>query len=152
MLKEGAKAPAFELASDSGKKVKLSDYAGSPLVVYFYPRDNTPGCTREAQAFRDAQKQLKKLGVNVLGISRDSIAAHCKFRDDHDLNFPLLSDPDATVHKKYGAWGEKTLYGKKTTGVIRSTFVVGPDGKVKKAFSNVKVDGHVEKVLAALAG
>jgi peroxiredoxin Q/BCP len=150
MLKEGQKAPAFELESSDGGKVKLADFAGKTLVVYFYPRDATPGCTREAQGFRDAAKELQKRGAAVVGISRDSIASHQKFCTAQKLDFPLLSDPKSEVHEKYGAWGEKTSYGKTTTGVIRTTVVIGPDGKVKKVFPNVKVDGHVDKVIAAI--
>lgn len=150
MIKEGSKAPPFELESAEGKKVKLSDYAGKTVVLYFYPRDMTPGCTREARGFRDAQAELKKRGAVVLGVSRDSLASHAEFRDAEKLDFPLLSDPTRKVHQAYGAWGEKTSYGKTTTGVIRTTVVIGPDGKVKKLFPNVKVDGHVEKVLAAI--
>jgi peroxiredoxin Q/BCP len=150
MLKEGQKAPAFKLESADGKTVALGDFAGKNVVLYFYPRDSTPGCTREAEAFRDAAAALKKKNAVVLGVSKDSIASHCKFRDKYDLNFPLLSDPDGEVLEKYGAWGEKVMYGKKMMGIIRSTFVIGPDGKIKKIFPKVKVDGHAEEVLAAL--
>jgi thioredoxin-dependent peroxiredoxin len=150
MLKEGDKAPAFSLESTDGEKVSLSDFAGKNVVLYFYPRDNTPGCTREAEAFRDAQAALKKKNAVVLGVSKDSIASHCKFRDKFRLNFSLLSDPDGKVLQKYGAWGEKVMYGKKLMGIIRSTVVIGPDGKIKKVFPKVKVDGHAAEVLAAL--
>jgi len=150
MLKEGQKAPPFKLDSSDGKTVSLADFAGKNVVLYFYPRDNTPGCTREAEAFRDAGAALKKKNAVVLGVSKDSIASHCKFRDKYELNFPLLSDPDGDVLEKYGAWGEKVLYGKKSMGIIRSTVVIGPDGKIKKLFAKVKVDGHAEEVLAAL--
>lgn len=150
MLKEGAKAPAFSLEADSGETVSLADFAGKNVVIYFYPRDSTPGCTREAEAFRDVAAQLKKKNAVVLGVSKDSIASHCKFRDKYKLNFPLLSDPDGAMIEKYGAWGEKVLYGKRSMGIIRSTVIVAPDGKVKKVFPKVKVDGHAEEVLAAL--
>jgi peroxiredoxin Q/BCP len=150
MLKEGQKAPAFTLESSDGKKVSLGDFAGKNIVLYFYPRDSTPGCTREAEAFRDAAAALKKKNAVVLGVSKDSIASHCKFRDKYSLNFPLLSDPDGGVLEKYGAWGEKVMYGKKMMGIIRSTVVIGPDGKIKKLFPKVKVDGHADEVLAAL--
>jgi thioredoxin-dependent peroxiredoxin len=150
MVKEGAKAPAFTLESDDGDKVSLADLKGKKVVLYFYPRDNTPGCTLEAQGFRDAAAQLKKKGAVVLGVSRDSIKSHCKFRDDHKLNFRLLSDPDAKAIKAYGAWGEKNMYGKTTEGILRTTVVIDEDGKVAKVFPKVKVAGHVEKVLAAL--
>ena len=151
MLKEGDEAPAFELQSDAGKSVKLSSYAGKRLVLYFYPKDNTPGCTRESIAFSEAAPRFAAEGVTVLGVSKDSIKSHCSFRDKHGLKIPLLSDPDLTVHKAFGAWGEKMMYGKKVEGTLRSTFIIGPDGKIQKAFPGVKVDGHVEEVLAALA-
>jgi peroxiredoxin Q/BCP len=152
MLKEGSKAPAFKLPSSEhdGDVISLADYAGKTVVLYFYPRDNTPGCTREAEAFRDAAAALKKKNAVVLGVSKDSVASHCKFRDKYALNFPLLSDPDGKVIEAYGAWGEKTLYGKKSMGVIRTTVIIGPDGKVKKIFPKVKVDGHADEVLAAI--
>ena len=131
--------------------MKLADYAGKKLVVYFYPRDDTPGCTREAQAFDQALSKFAKLGAAVVGVSKDSTASHCKFRDKYRLNFPLLSDPDTTVSQKYGAWGEKNMYGKKSMGIVRTTVIVGDDGKVQKVWRKVKVDGHVDAVLAALA-
>jgi peroxiredoxin Q/BCP len=150
MLKEGQKAPAFTLESSDGEKVSLADFAGQTLVIYFYPRDLTPGCTREAEAFRDAAAALKRKKAAVVGVSKDSVASHCKFRDKHALNFPLLSDPDGAVIEKYGAWGEKTLYGKKSMGIIRTTVIIGPDGKVRRVFPKVKVDGHADEVLQAL--
>ena len=150
MVEEGKPAPDFELESDSGETVKLSELRGKPVVLYFYPKDDTPGCTREAQGFRDAAAALKKKKAVVLGVSRDSVKSHCSFRDKYDLNFPLLSDPDGKVLRAYGAWGEKNMYGKKTEGVIRTTVVIGPDGKVTKVFPRVKVDGHVDKVLEAI--
>ncbi|MDH5676350.1 MAG: thioredoxin-dependent thiol peroxidase [Myxococcales bacterium] len=151
MIEEGKRAPAFTLESDSGDKVSLSKLKGKNVVVYFYPRDNTPGCTVEAQDFNKALKKLEKLDAVVLGISKDSIASHCKFRDKYGLKFPLLSDPDGGVLEKYGAWGEKKLYGKTSMGIIRSTVIVGADGKVKKIFPKVRVKGHVDAVLEALA-
>ena len=150
MLKEGDKAPAFDLQSDAGRAVKLSEFAGKKLVLYFYPRDNTPGCTREAIAFSAALSRLAAAGAAVAGVSRDSVKSHGSFRDKHELRIPLLSDPDLAVHKAYGAWGEKTMYGKKVEGTIRSTFVIGPDGILAKVFPSVKVDGHAEQVLTAL--
>jgi thioredoxin-dependent peroxiredoxin len=150
MIKEGAKAPAFTLESDDGGQVSLADLKGKKVVLYFYPRDNTPGCTLEAQGFRDAAAQIKKKGAVVLGVSRDSIKSHCKFRDDHKLNFRLLSDPDAKAIKAYGAWGEKNMYGKKTEGILRTTVVIDEAGKVAKVFPKVKVAGHVDQVLASL--
>jgi peroxiredoxin Q/BCP len=149
-LEEGAKAPAFTLSDDKGNKVKLADLKGSPVVLYFYPADDTPGCTREACAFRDRAAELKKLGAKVLGVSPDDVASHGKFRDKFKLNFPLLADPDHAVAEKFGAWREKNMYGNKKMGIVRSTFLIGPDGVIKKVWRSVKVDGHDEAVLAAL--
>jgi peroxiredoxin Q/BCP len=150
MLEVGKKAPAFTLESSDGGKVKLSDFAGKVVVLYFYPRDNTPGCTVEANDFNAALPQLKKLGAIVLGASKDSIASHCKFRDKFGLGFPLLSDPDGEVLEAYGAWGDKVMYGKKMKGIIRSTVVIGKDGKVAQHWPKVSVKGHVEAVIAAV--
>lgn len=152
MLKEGDKAPAFELESDAGSKIRLSDFKGKKLVIYFYPRDNTPGCTREAIGFSEAVDKIAAAGATVLGVSKDSVKSHSGFRDKHGLKIRLLSDPDLSLHKAFGAYGEKTMYGKKVEGTIRSTFVIGADGVITKAFPNVKVDGHVDQVLAALGG
>ncbi len=150
MLKEGQKAPAFSLPADDGSTISLRDFAGRNLVLYFYPKDSTPGCTREAEAFRDALSDLERRNAVVVGVSKDSTASHCRFRDKYALNFRLLTDGDGKVLEKYGAWGEKVRYGKKSVGVIRSTVVIGPDGVVKKVFPKVKVDGHAEEVIAAL--
>ncbi len=150
MLVEGKKAPAFNLESSEGGKVALKDVKGKWAIVYFYPRDATPGCTIEAQGFRDAAKKLKALDAIVLGVSKDSIASHCKFRDKEGLNFPLLSDPSGEMIEKYGAWGEKSLYGKKSMGIIRSTVVIDPEGVVRKVFGKVKVAGHVDAVIDAI--
>jgi len=150
VIEEGKKAPAFKLVGDDGEKHSLSDYAGKNVVLYFYPKDNTPGCTLQAQAFNVALPKLAKLGAVVLGVSKDSTESHCKFRDKYGLKFPLLSDPDGTTIEKYGAWGEKNLYGKKSMGIIRSTIIIGKDGKVAKVFPKVKVAGHDEKVLEAI--
>jgi thioredoxin-dependent peroxiredoxin len=149
-VEEGKKAPAFTLQADDGSKVKLADLKGEPVVVYFYPRDDTPGCTKEACAFRDRTSELKKLGAHVLGISTDTVESHVKFRDKFDLNFPLLADVDHKVAEKYGAWREKNMYGKKSMGIARSTFLIDADGKVAKVWKRVQVDGHDEQVLAAL--
>ena len=149
-LEEGTKAPAFTLVADDGSKVKLSDLKGSPVVLYFYPADDTPGCTREACAFRDRSAELTKLGAKVLGVSPDDVASHVKFRDKFSLNFPLLADPDHAVAEKFGAWREKNMYGKKRMGIARSTFLIGSDGVIQKVWRSVKVDGHDEKVLEAL--
>jgi thioredoxin-dependent peroxiredoxin len=150
MLEEGKKAPAFKLPAASGKSVALKDFAGKRLVLYFYPRDNTPGCTTQAQAFRDAAKRFKALNAVVVGVSKDSIESHCKFIDKYGLNFELLSDRDGAMLEKYGAWGEKVLYGKKSLGIIRSTVLIDEDGVVRKIFPKVKVNGHAEAVVAAL--
>lgn len=147
----GSKAPDFTLESSEGGTVTLSDHKGQYVIVYFYPKDDTPGCTREAQAFRDAARKLKKLNAVVYGISKDSIASHCKFRDKYDLNFALLSDPELEALQAYGAWSEKKRYGRTYMGIIRSTFVIGPDRVVIQAWPNVRVDGHVDDVLAVIA-
>ncbi len=150
-IEEGARAPAFTLSAHDGSTIALSRLKGSPVVLYFYPKDDTPGCTREACEFRDASDRFAALGAVVLGVSRDSAAAHEKFRAKHRLPFALLVDADHAVAEKYGAWREKTLYGKKSMGIVRSTFVIGADGRVAKVFRSVKPDGHAEQVLAALA-
>jgi peroxiredoxin Q/BCP len=150
MIEVGKKAPAFHLDSSDGGKVKLADYAGKIVVLYFYPRDNTTGCTLEAEGFRDALPALTKAGAIVLGVSKDSIASHCKFRDKYALTFPLLSDPDAKVMTSYGAYGAKMMYGKKVEGVIRSTVLIGKDGKVVQHWPKVSVKGHVDAVVAAV--
>ena len=149
-VETGQKAPAFTLTADDGSKVRLSDLKGKPVVLYFYPRDDTPGCTKEACAFRDQKAGLKKLGAVVLGVSTDSIESHGKFRDKYDLNFPLLADVDHAVAEKYGAWREKNMYGKKSMGIQRSTFLIDPAGKVAKVWKAVKVDGHDGQVLETL--
>jgi thioredoxin-dependent peroxiredoxin len=147
MLDEGKQAPAFTLKGDDGEKISLAGFKGRYLVIYFYPRDDTPGCTLEAQGFNKALAQLDRLGAAVVGISKDSLESHCKFRDKYRLKFPLLSDPDGKVIEKYGAWGEKNMYGKKSMGIVRSTVIVDPQGKVAKVFPKVKVDGHVDAVI-----
>jgi peroxiredoxin Q/BCP len=150
-IQEGKAAPAFELRDADDRPVRLADFAGQDVVLYFYPRDDTPGCTKEACGFRDAWRELKKLGVVVLGVSPDGAASHQKFRSKYKLPFPLLSDPDRKVMTRYGAFGEKVLYGKKTKGVIRSTVWIGPDGKVRKHWARVaKAEAHPEQVLEAL--
>ena len=150
MLEVGKKAPAFNLESSDGGKVKLADLAGKPVVLYFYPRDNTPGCTVEAQDFQASLPALTKLGAVVLGVSKDTIASHCKFRDKYGLKFPLLTDADGKTMESYGAWGDKVLYGKKSKGIIRSTVLIGKDGKVVKHWPKVSVKGHVAEVLEAV--
>jgi peroxiredoxin Q/BCP len=150
-IEAGQTAPPFTLTADDGSRVKLADLRGAPIVLYFYPKDDTPGCTREACAFRDRQKELAKLGAKVFGVSADDITSHEKFRDKFRLNFPLLADVDHRVAEKYGAWREKNMYGKKSMGIVRSTFLIDAQGKVAKVWKRVQVDGHDEQVLAALA-
>jgi len=148
---EGKAPPMFTLPDQNGDKVALRDLKGSDVIIYFYPRDNTPGCTKEAQAFRDLWSEITEHGAVVLGISPDSVESHQGFADQHDLPFPLLADQDKKVMTKYEAWGEKKMYGKTTMGVIRSTVWVGADGKVKKHWRRVaKAADHPAKVLDAL--
>ena len=147
-LEAGDKAPAFTLPDQDAKLVSLKDFAGQPVVVYFYPADDTPGCTKEACQFNDNLRAFTKAEVVVIGISPDGAEKHVKFRTKYGLKFPLLTDTDHKVMEKYGAYGEKTLYGKKTVGVIRSTFLIGADGKIARAWHHVRADGHAEKVLA----
>jgi peroxiredoxin Q/BCP len=149
-IEEEKKAPDFTLAADDGSKVKLSDLRGSPVVLYWYPKDDTPGCTKEACAFRDRKQALKKLGAKVLGVSADDLTSHEAFRDKYELNFPLLSDPDHKVAEKYGAWREKNMYGKKSMGIQRSTFLIDSEGRVAKVWKKVNVDGHDEEVIEAI--
>ncbi len=152
LLSIGKKAPAFTLPASTGGKVKLSEFAGKKnVVLYFYPRDNTPGCTTEACDFRDNLARLQDQDTVVLGVSPDSIASHEKFAAKYELPFPLLSDEDHAVAEKYGAWGEKKNYGKTYEGIIRSTFLIGKDGKIKAIWSPVRVKGHVDEVAAKVA-
>jgi peroxiredoxin Q/BCP len=152
MLKEGDRAPDFDLETDAGTKLKLSSLRGRKVVVYFYPKDSTPGCTIEANDFSRLKASFDALGVTVLGVSRDSVKSHCSFRDKQGLTITLVSDPDLVAHQGFGAWGEKNMYGKKILGTIRSTFVVGADGRIERAWPTVKVAGHAEAVLAAVGG
>jgi peroxiredoxin Q/BCP len=150
-VQEGKSAPAFTLEDENGEKVALKDYRGKDVIVYFYPRDDTPGCTKEAQGFRELWQQIQERGAVVIGVSPDGQASHVKFKKKYDLPFTLLSDPNRKVMEKYGAFGEKMMYGKKTKGVTRSTVWIGPDGKVKKHWARVaKAATHPEKVLDAL--
>jgi len=151
-LEPGTRAPAFTLTADDGAKIKLADLKGSPVVLYFYPADDTPGCTREACAFRDRSGELKKLGAKVFGVSPDDVASHVKFRDKFNLNFPLLADPDHKVAEKFGAWREKNMYGKKSMGIVRSTFLIDKEGVIQRVWRSVKVDGHDAAVIDALNG
>ena len=150
-LEVASTAPAFTLMNQDGAKVSSKDLRGQRYVLYFYPADDTPGCTKEACQFSDGLAGFRRLDVRVLGVSPDDAAAHVAFRAKYGLDFDLLSDPDKKVMTKYGAYGEKMMYGKKVIGVIRSTFIIGPSGKVERAWSNVRADGHAAKVLAALA-
>jgi thioredoxin-dependent peroxiredoxin len=151
MVEVGKPAPDFALRSDTGETVKLSDLRGRPVVVYFYPKDDTPGCTRQACAIRDGWGDFERAGATVLGISPQSIESHVKFRDKFSLPFPLLADEDHAVAAAYGAWGPKTRYGKTSDGLIRSGFVIDRDGTVAAAKVNVNADKHREWALAALA-
>ena len=150
MLKEGMKAPDFKLPDDSGNMVALKDFKGKKIVLYFYPKDDTSGCTLEAQGFRDEIAKFKKKGAVILGVSKDSVASHVKFKKKHELNFTLLSDEKGAVCEKYGVWKEKSMYGKKYMGIERTTFLIDEDGTILKIFPKVKVDGHCGEVLAAL--
>jgi thioredoxin-dependent peroxiredoxin len=149
-LSAGDAAPDFTLTDQDGREVSLHDFRGSPVIVYFYPAAMTPGCTTEACDFRDSLGSLQGAGYTVLGVSRDDPATLREFRERDGLTFPLLSDPDHAVHDAYGAWGEKMNYGKKVEGVIRSTFVVDPDGALREAQYNVKATGHVARLRATL--
>ena len=148
----GKKAPAFSLKNGAGKTVKLSDFKGRKVVIYFYPKDLTPGCTTEACAFRDDYAELQARGVEVLGVSADDVASHLKFSEKYNLPFQLLSDPDHTMIEKYGAWGEKSMYGKKYWGVVRMTYIIDEEGRVSHVFPKVKPDGHSREIMAALEG
>ncbi len=150
-IEEGQPAPDFSLRDDHGNTVKLSQLRGKPVVLYFYPKDDTPGCTKEACAFRDAKSDLAAHGAQLLGVSPDDVASHGKFRDKFALNFPLLADADHQLAERYGAWREKNMYGKKSLGIQRSTFLIDGAGVVRKVWKKVSVDGHDEAVLAALA-
>jgi thioredoxin-dependent peroxiredoxin len=151
MLNPGDTAPGFSLPNQHDQKISLKDFKGkSEVILYFYPKDDTPGCTREACDFRDSLKRFEKKRAVILGISNDDIAAHGKFATKYGLPFSLLSDADKKVVEAYGVYKEKSMYGKKYMGIERTTFVIGIDGKIKKIFPKVKVDGHAEEVLAAL--
>jgi peroxiredoxin Q/BCP len=149
-LAVGAKAPAFALLNQDEEKVALKDFADERFVLYFYPADDTPGCTKEACQFNDGLSGFRKAGVKVVGVSPDTATKHIDFRKKYGLKFDLLSDPDKKMMEKYGAYGEKIMYGKRVVGVIRSTFVIGPTGKIEHAWYGVRADGHAGKVLAAL--
>ena len=150
MVKVGDTAPAFALKDQEGHTRQVHDYAGRPLVLYFYPKDDTPGCTKEACSFRDALPKFQKNNAAVLGISVLDIASKATFAAKHALNFPLLADEDHAVAEKYGVWKKKSLYGKSFMGIARTTFLIGPEGRVVRRWDDVKVDGHAEEVLAAV--
>ncbi len=152
MLNPGDKAPEFKLEDDAGGIVSLKDLKGKKVVLYFYPKDDTPGCTKEACAFRDDYAAYKKAKALIFGVSGDNIESHTKFKEKFSLPYPLLSDPGLEAAKKYGAWGEKNMYGKKSMGLIRSTFVISETGKIEKAIYGVKVDGHSQELLEHLHG
>ncbi|MGD9049442.1 MAG: thioredoxin-dependent thiol peroxidase [Anaerolineae bacterium] len=151
MLEEGIMAPDFTLTADGGSEVTLSDYRGKQVVLYFYPKDDTPGCTTEACNFRDDYSEILAAGAVVLGVSPDSVKSHDKFKGKYDLPFPLLSDPEHEIAERYGAWGEKKMYGRTYMGIIRSTFVIDRDGKIAKVFPKVRPKNHSQEVLAVLA-
>ena len=151
MLKIGDKAPAFALETDSGEKLALKDFKGKTVVLYFYPKDLTPGCTQESCDFRDALSGFKKMKAVVLGVSKDPVTSHAKFKEKHDLTFPLLADVEGKVCVAYGVWREKMLYGRKFMGIVRMTFVIGPDGKIVRIYDKVKVKGHIEQILVDLS-
>jgi len=146
----GKNAPKFSIPDSEGNTVSLGDLKGSPIVLYFYPKDDTSGCTAEACDFRDNMARLKKDGVHVLGVSPDSATSHEKFREKYDLPFPLLVDADHAVAETYGAWGQKSMYGRTYEGIIRSTFLIDGEGVVRRAWNKVRVKGHVDEVLEAL--
>jgi peroxiredoxin Q/BCP len=150
MLKAGDKAPPFALVSHEGQTIRLADLKGRPVVLYFYPKDDTPGCTKEACSFRDAWSDIQETGALVLGVSPDDATSHEKFRAKYRLPFPLLSDPDHAVAEAYGAWGEKSMYGRKYEGILRTTFLIDDAGVVRRVFEKVRPEGHAEEVLAAV--
>lgn len=152
MLEIGKKAPAFSLKDENGKNVSLNDFKGKKVVLYFYPKDMTSGCTKEACDFRDALPNFRKVKATVLGVSIDSTASHKKFADKYELPFTLLSDEKKEVVEKYGVWKEKSMYGKKYLGIERTTFIVDEEGKIQNIFPKVKVDGHVNEVMKMLKG
>jgi peroxiredoxin Q/BCP len=146
----GDRAPAFSLTADDGRTVRLSELAGRPVVLYFYPKDDTPGCTKEACSFRDAWADVQDTGAAVVGVSPDGVASHQRFRAKYRLPFALLADPDHAVAEAYGVWGEKSMYGRKYQGILRTTFLIDGTGTVRRVFEKVKPEGHAREVLAAM--
>jgi peroxiredoxin Q/BCP len=151
VIEEGKAAPDFELQSDSGETVRLSNFRGKPVVLYFYPKDDTPGCTTEACEFRDAYDRYREQGIEILGVSPDDVASHDKFKSKHELPFTLLADPDHRTAEAYGVWGERSFAGKKYMGINRSTFIIDEDGNVVRAMFGIKPAGHAAAVLEELA-
>ena len=149
-LEPGTKAPEFTGQTEGGKQLSLSDYKGKWVVLYFYPKDNTPGCTKEACSFRDNLSSLTDLGAEVIGVSPDTVESHDKFREKFDLNFHLVADPDKEILNAYDVIGEKNMFGKKKQGVIRSTYIIDPEGNISYTYKSVKVDGHTEQVMNRL--
>jgi peroxiredoxin Q/BCP len=152
LVEPGMKAPAFNLKDQDGKEHRLSDYKGRPVILFFYPKDDTPGCTTEACGFRDQLPQFKSEKAVVFGVSILDEASKARFAEKYHLNYPLLSDPNHEVAEQYGVWQKKSLYGKSFMGIVRTTYLIGPDGKVRQRWDKVKVDGHAEEVLSALGG
>ena len=150
LVEPGKKAPAFNLKDQDGKTHRLADYAGRPLVLYFYQKDDTPGCTKEACAFRDTLPKFKASNAAVLGVSILDEASKAKFADKFDLNFPLLADEDHAAAEKYGVWQKKSMYGRSFMGIVRTTYLIDADGKVARRWDNVKVDGHADEVISAV--
>jgi thioredoxin-dependent peroxiredoxin len=152
VIEEGTQAPDFDLATDDGRRVRLSDLRGRPVVLYFYPKDDTPGCTKQACEIRDVWGEFRERGATVLGVSPDDESSHAAFKSKYSLPFTLLADPDHVVADQYGTWGEREFAGRKYFGINRSTFVIDQEGRVAKALYGVKPQGHAEKVLEALDG
>lgn len=151
MLELQAKAPDFTLSDKDGKQVSLSDFLGKKVILYFYPKDNTPGCTRQACAFAGAYEEFRQKNIEVIGISKDSVASHVKFAEKYNLSFVLLSDPELQAIRAYGVWQEKKLYGKVSMGVVRTTFIIDEEGKIEKIMPKVKPDTNAAEILAELA-
>ena len=151
LLSAGDKAPPFQAADQDGEKVSLSDFKGRKVVLYFYPKDDTPGCTKEACSFRDAWSRLRRKKIAVLGVSADDERSHRKFAEKYDLPFRLLADTDKSILKAYGAWGEKSLYGRKYMGILRTTYLIDEKGRIARVWPRVKPEGHADEILAAAA-